>query len=137
MSVAQATKPTGVEDNADTMAASNLLADRDEAFNTRLGSMRGWQMALERVKPISRHTARLDLASWVLQAECTTPLEVVDFLSETFFSVALTDEQKFELAQQLAMDLGGDDIVQAASYLEEPMRKLLHMMLSLPEYQLG
>jgi hypothetical protein len=27
------------------MAQSNALADRDEAFNTRLGSMRGWQMA--------------------------------------------------------------------------------------------
>ena len=29
----------------------NALADRDEAFNTRLGSMRGWQMAIERAIP--------------------------------------------------------------------------------------
>jgi len=137
MSVAQATKPTGVEDNADTMAASNLLADRDEAFNTRLGSMRGWQMALERVKPVPRHTARIDLTQWVMQAECTSPLEVVDLFARSFFRVALTDDQKFRLAEQLALELGGTDLSQAATYLEEPLRKLLHTMLSLPEYQLG
>lgn len=137
MSVAQATKPTGVEDNADTMAASNLLADRDEAFNTRLGSMRGWQMALERVKPIPRHTARVDLAGWVLQAEITTPLEVVDLFAQAFFSVPLDDEQKFQFAEQLALELGGTDLNQAQTYLEEPLRRLLHRMLSLPEYQLG
>jgi hypothetical protein len=137
MSVAEATKPTGVDSDAETMAASNLLADRDEAFNTRLGSMRGWQMALERVKPIPRHTAKLDLRGWVLQAECTTPLEVVDLFAQAFFSVALTHEQMSEFSLQLAAELGTEDIVYAASYLEEPLRKLLHAMLSLPEYQLG
>ncbi len=137
LSVAQATKPTGVDADIDTMAASNLLADRDEAFNTRLGSMRGWQMALERVKPIPRHTARVDLTGWVVQAECTTPLEVVDLFAQAFFSVALPDEQKFQFAEQLALDLGGTDLGQASSYLEEPLRRLLHSMLSLPEYQLG
>ena len=34
------------------MAESNQLADRDEDFNTRYGSFRGWQMAIQRVKPI-------------------------------------------------------------------------------------
>ena len=137
MTVAQATKPTGVNNDADTMAASNLLADRDEAFNTRLGSMRGWQMALERVKPISRHTANLDLSGWVLQAECATPLEVVELFAQSFFSVALSHEQISALSLQLAAELGTEDIAQAATYLEEPLRKLLHTMLSLPEYQLG
>ena len=56
------------DSDMDMMAASNLLADRDEAFNTRYGSYRGWQMAIERVKPIPRHTARLDLTSMVMAA---------------------------------------------------------------------
>jgi uncharacterized protein (DUF1800 family) len=137
MSVAQATKPTGVDDNVESMAASNLLADRDEAFNTRLGSMRGWQLAIERVKPIPRHAANPDLTAWVLQSECATPLEVVDLFADAFFRVALTDSQKVDLARQLALELGSDDVAAAASYLEEPLRKLLHTMLSLPEYQLG
>jgi hypothetical protein len=33
--------------------------------------------------------------------------------------------------------LGTTDIVAAISYAEEPLRRLLHAMLSRPEYQLG
>ena len=137
MSVSAATRPTGVSDDENTMASSNLLADRDEDFNTRLGSMRGWQMALERVKPISRHTARLDLAAKVLQAECATPLQVVDYFAAEFFAVELAQSTRAGLAEFLALELGTDDIGLSASYLEEPLRKLLHQMLSLPAYQLG
>jgi hypothetical protein len=36
------------------MAMSTMSGDRDEDFNTRFGSYRGWQMAIERVKPIPR-----------------------------------------------------------------------------------
>jgi hypothetical protein len=137
MSVSAATKPTGVSGGEAEMAASNLLADRDEDFNTRLGSMRGWQMALERVKPLSRHTAHLDLAAKVLQAECATPLQVVRYFADEFFRVEITASSEQALASLLATELGTDDIAMAASYLEEPLRKLLHQMLSLPEYQLG
>ena len=73
----------------------------------------------------------------MLKAECTTPAEVVDLFARTFFSVSLTDDQKLLLADQLARELGGEDVAAAATYMEEPLRKLLHSMLSLPEYQLG
>ena len=60
MDISTATKPVGSK--AETMMAeSNMMADRDEDFNTRYGSYRGWQMAIERVKPIPRDTAQLDL----------------------------------------------------------------------------
>ena len=36
------------------MMRSNMMADRDEDFNTRYGSYRGWQMAVSKVKPIKR-----------------------------------------------------------------------------------
>ncbi len=134
MSISAATRPTGVEDN---MAASNLLADRDEAFNTRLGSMRGWQMALERVKPIERRPARLDLAGQVQKAGLTTPRQVVDYFVKVFFSVDLDESTRVALVEILVQELGTSDIAAAATYMEEPLRKLLHQMLSLPEYQLG
>ena len=51
------------------MAESNMNADRDEDFNTRYGSFRGSQMAIERVKPIPRDTAQLDLSRMVLDAK--------------------------------------------------------------------
>ena len=119
------------------MAASNLLADRDEAFNTRYGSYRGWQMAIERVKPIPRHTARLDLTGMVLREGLETPREVVGYLVGRFFSVAPAPATQRALADYLEAELGTGDIRAAASYLEEPLRLLLHALLSRPEYQLG
>ena len=38
------------------VAESNKNADRDEEFNTRYGSFRGSQLAIQRVKPIPRDT---------------------------------------------------------------------------------
>jgi hypothetical protein len=137
MDITNATRPAGVDTEGGMMAASNLLADRDEAFNTRYGSYRGWQMAIERVKPIVRQTARLDLAGEVARAELTTPEEVVDYLSLKFFSVSLAAAKRAELSGFLVEQLGTADIAAANTYLEEPLRMLLHLMLSLPEYQLG
>ena len=119
------------------MAASNLLADRDEDFNTRYGSYRGWQMAIERVKPIPRHTARLDLAGLVLRQGLETPEDVVRHLVARFFSVPPDPATMAALAEYLEAELGTGDIRAAATYLEEPLRLLLHVLLSRPEYQLG
>ncbi|MEM9622880.1 MAG: DUF1800 domain-containing protein [Pseudomonadota bacterium] len=135
MSVTAATRPTGVE--TETLAASNLMADRDEDFNTRLGSMRGWQMALERVLPIPRRPARLQLVEQVLAAELSTTEQVVSHFTEVFFLTPPSVETQKALADWLREELGTDDIQAAASYLEEPLRILLHRLLSLPEYQLG
>jgi hypothetical protein len=135
--ISSATRPAGVQSGENMMAASNLLADRDEAFNTRYGSYRGWQMALERVKPIPRDTARLQLAKDVLDAQLVTPRDVVDYFELRFFSVPIDETTATALATFLANELGTDDIRVAGTYLEEPLRTLLHLMLSLPEYQLG
>ena len=134
LSVSQATKPTGIQGD---MAASNMLADRNEAFNTRLGSMRGWQMAIQRVKPIARHTAQVSLTSWVRGRGLETPQQVVQQMIERFFVVAPAQTVQQEMIAFLAAELGTDDIIASLSYAEEPLRKLLHQLLSLPEYQLG
>ncbi len=136
MSISAATKPTGVATDG-MMSASNMLADRDEDFNTRLGSMRGWQMAIERVKPIVRSTANIRLTARVKDQELGTPRQVVDDFAARFFSVTLDEMTRQALANYLAEALGTRDVLSALSYAEEPLRKLLHQMLSLPEYQLG
>ena len=94
-------------------------------------------MAIERVKPIPRHTARLDLTGMVLREGLETPGEVVGYLVERFFSVAPDPATQGALADYLEAELGTSDIRAAASYLEEPLRLLLHALLSRPEYQLG
>ncbi len=134
-SVSLATKPTGM--GGAQMAQSNALADRDEAFNTRLGSMRGWQKAIERVKPLPRDFARLSLSQQVLDAGLRDPLAVVLLFERRFFEVDLTPEVRTALAALLEQELGTVDVAAAGSYAEEALRLLLHAMLSRPEYQLG
>ena len=137
MSISVATKPSGIDSEDGMMADSNMLADRDEAFNTRLGSMRGWQMAIQRVRPIVRDTYSGSLTQLLLDSEVETPLEAVLHFQEMFFEVSLDQVLLGKLADFLRTEIGSDDLRSSKSILEEPLRKVLHNMLSLPEYQLG
>src|SRR5690606_34552316 len=123
--VASATRPVDAESgmSEDMMAMSNQV-DREEAFNTRYGSYRGWQMAIERVRPIERDLPRLDLSAMVLRAELATPLAVVDYLAARFFAVPLDEDARRTLADAFENDLGSADVLAHATTLEEPLRKL-------------
>ncbi|MFK7966931.1 MAG: DUF1800 family protein [Burkholderiaceae bacterium] len=134
LTVSEATRPTGV---GGEMSASNLLADRDEAFNTRLGTLRGWQMAIEKVIPIPRTIARLNLTEKVLASGAANPGQAVAFLAQTFFSVMPSQDEIDRLAAALQRVIGTSDLAASASFLEEPLRQILHELLALPEYQLG
>jgi len=131
--VATATEPPGRY----TSSVSNSMVDRDEAFNTRLGSYRGWRMAIEKVKPIPRGTAQLDLTDMVQNAGCATAQQAVDYLAARFLSVPLDPRTREALTAYLEGELGGSDLTQAGTYMEEPLRSTLHLILSLPDYQLG
>ncbi len=130
--VTSATKPEAKE-----VTSMSMQADRDEEFNTRLASFRGWQMALQKVKPIPRDTAQIDLSSMVLGAGCKTAREAADYLLGRFISVPLDASTHERIAKFLENELGTSDLATAASFLEEPLRTTLHVILSLPEYQLG
>ena len=139
--MASATRPADMESYTEMdesmMTAASSLINREEAFNTRYGSYRGWQMAIERVKPIERDIARLDLTSMVMSNELSTPLDVVNYFSDRFLTVNLDEKTKNLLADAFEIELGTSDILASRSVLEEPLRILLHLVLSRPEYQLG
>ncbi len=135
MDISTATVPGGIDTGS--MAESNMMADRDEAFNTRYGSYKGWQMAIQRVKPIPRDIARIDLRSMVLNAELTTVEQVVDTFLQRFLRVPVEPAYRAQMIAFLEQELGTQDIQAAATYLEEPLRLLLHLIMSAPEYQLG
>ena len=130
--VTNATKPDSKE-----LTSMSMQADRDEEFNTRLASYRGWQTALQKIKPIPRTTAQLDLSAMVLDAGCKTAREAADYLLARFVSTPLDESVHERVAKFLEGELGTADLPQASSYLEEPLRTTLHVILSLPEYQLG
>ncbi len=119
------------------MAESNLLADRDEDFNTRYGSFRGWQMAIERVKPIPRHFARMNFSALVREAGLSSTEQVVDHFIARFLLVEPSAAARQQMIAFLDTELGTSDIARAESYMEDGLRMLLHVVMSQPEYQLA
>ncbi|MEQ8409423.1 MAG: DUF1800 domain-containing protein [Gammaproteobacteria bacterium] len=134
--ITSATQPSGIGDGM-IMAESNMMADRDEDFNTRYGSFRGWQMAIQRVKPISRHTAKLDLSHMILTENLSSTDEVVDYLIARFMRVPPAPESRAMIVRFLEDELGTSDIARAETYMEDALRMTLHLIMSQPEYQLS
>jgi hypothetical protein len=125
------------ETKSGDIAESNKAADRDEDFNTRYGSFRGSQMAIERVKAIPRDTARIDLTGMVRHQDLKNTTQVVDYLIHRFMRVSPSIETRQRLVAFLNKELGTADISMAQTYMEQPLRLLLHLIMSQPEYQLG
>jgi hypothetical protein len=137
LDITAATKPGGMDGGKEMSAMTTMRTDRDEAFNTRFASYRGWQMAVERVKPIPRTVAQLDLARMVDTAGCATPDDVVAYFEKRFLSVPLAPAVRAQLAAFLERELGTADVKSARTFSEDPLRMLLHLIMSRPEYQLG
>ncbi|MDA1372563.1 MAG: DUF1800 domain-containing protein [Proteobacteria bacterium] len=136
LDITSATQPSSLGEGQ-IMAESNMLADRDEDFNTRYGSFRGWQMAIERVKPIPRHTARLNLSEMVLQQKVQTTSDVVDYFIARFMRVPPAEDARLMLVDFLDDELGTSNIEAARTYMEDALRMVLHLIMSQPEYQLA
>src|SRR5579871_5763230 len=134
MDISTATKD---DEKTGEVAESNKNADRDEEFNTRYGSFRGSQLAIERVKPIPRGTARIQLSEMVLSAKLQNTTQVVDYLIHRFMRVPPSDDVRRKLVAFLDKDLGTTDISVAQSYMEHSLRLVLHLIMSQPEYQLA
>ncbi|HTW64619.1 MAG TPA: DUF1800 domain-containing protein [Bryobacteraceae bacterium] len=134
MNISAATKPGG---KSGMLAESDMAADRDEDFNTRYGSFRGWQMAIERVKPIPRDTAQINLSRMILDQHLADTTQVVDYMIHRFMRVPPGEEAREKMIAFLNNELGTTDISVARTYLEDPLRLVLHLIMSQPEYQLG
>lgn len=130
--VTTSTKPEGKD-----MSSMSMQADRDEDFNTRLASYHAWRKAIEKVKPIPRAPARVDLSAMVRAAGCKTTRDAVDHMLVRFVSTPVDAAVRDKIAAVLATDLGTEDLKAADTYMEDALRNALHMILSLPAYQLG
>jgi uncharacterized protein (DUF1800 family) len=138
LDVTSATKPgTNKAGGGEMTAMSNMLADRDEDFNTRYASYRGWQMAIERVKPIPRRTAGINLTAMVRANRLRTTTEVVDYFGRRLLRVPLDADVRARFIGFLGGELGTTDVTEAETYMEDALRMLVHLVMSTPEYQLG
>ena len=117
-------------------AMSHLLSDQEE-FNTHYASLKGWEEAVRRIKPIPRAAAQFSLADLVLAAQARTTADAVDALLQRFLAVPLDADARTALVTFLDQQLGTSELARARSYLEEPLRLAAHLIMSTPEYQLA
>ena len=137
LDVITATKPEGKDATAMDAAPMSMQVDRDEDFNTRLASYHAWRKAIEKVKPIPRTFAQLDVSAMVRAAGSKTTQAAVDHLLARFLSTSIPNDTRRKIAALLEADLGTADLTRADSYMEDALRNTLHVILSLPAYQLG
>jgi hypothetical protein len=120
---------------AGEMTMANVIAGAED-FNTRYGSLVGFQEAVRKVKPIPRAAAQFDLSLAVVSSGAKTAADAVDHLSLRLLRVPVDAEVRAALIAFLEKQLGTGDIDRAASYSERPLRLVAHLIMSTPEFQL-
>ena len=139
MEVAAATAAGPAPDSAAMEAGQKMAAAaaEPEQFNTRYASLKGWQEAVRKIRPIPRTPAQFSLTDIVTDAGCAGTGDAVDLLLGRFLSVPVDNGVRTMLVAVLEEQLGTADIARARSYMEEPLRLLAHLIMSTPEYQLA
>lgn len=89
------------------------------------------------VKPIPRTTAQVDFAAMVRSANVATVEEAVDYFKMRFLSVDLHPARHAAMVAFLKKELNSDRLDYANQDLERALRRMVHLILSTPEYQLG
>jgi Protein of unknown function (DUF1800) len=123
----------GMEGGDMTMA--NVIASAED-FNTRYGSLVGFQEAVRKIKPIPRAAAQFDLSLAVVSSGAKTAADAVDHLAMRLLRVPVDAEVRAALIAFLEKQLGTGDLDRAASYSERPLRLTAHLIMSTPEFQL-
>ena len=118
-------------------AESSRLADRDEDYNTRYGGYMGYVMAFEKLHPIPRRAADLDMVRLVSDAGASEAGAVVDHLIRRFLRVEPSAADRAVLVDFLRGELGSGRVDSDAPRTEAALRALLYLILSMPEYQLA
>jgi uncharacterized protein DUF1800 len=127
---------TAVNDPAAMTAFDRAALERDEQFNTRISGYIGWEQAARKLIPTPRHAAQFDLTRMVLESGATTTGEAVDYLIWRMVRVPTGKVTRDGFVSFLTKELGTDRIDRARTYMEDPLRMVVHLIMSTPEYQI-
>jgi hypothetical protein len=72
----------------------------------------------------------------VLDSGAVTAAEAVDYLLGRMLRVPASPALRDALVAFLAKELGTDNLQRAKTYLEDPLRMTVHLIMSAPEYQM-
>jgi uncharacterized protein (DUF1800 family) len=127
---------TAVSDPAAMSTFDRVALERDEQFNTRISGYVGWEQAARKLIPTPRHAARFDLTRMVTESGATTTGEAVDYLLWRMLRVPAAPSVRDRFVAFLTSELGTDSIDRGKTYLEDPLRLTVHLIMSTPEYQI-
>jgi hypothetical protein len=127
---------TAVNDPKNMSTFDRVALERDEQFNTRISGYIGWQQASRKLIPTPRRAAQFDLTRMVLDSGAKTTGEAVDHLMSRMLRVPTAKVTREKFVAFLTQELGTDTINRAVSYLEDPLRMTVHLIMSTPEYQI-
>jgi uncharacterized protein (DUF1800 family) len=127
---------TAVNDPANMSAFDRAALERDEQFNTRISGYIGWQQAARKLIPTPRNAAPFDLTRMVLESDARTTGDAVDYLLWRILRVPAAAATRDGLVAFLTTELGTEDLQRAKTYMEDPLRLTVHLIMSTPEYQI-
>ena len=127
---------TAVSDPTMMTTFDRVALERDEQFNTRVSGYIGWQQAARKLIPTARNAAQFSLTSMVLESGATTSGEAVDYFTWRMLRVPPATATRDRLVAFLTGELGTDSLDRAKTYLEDPLRMTVHLVMSTPEYQM-
>ena len=126
-----------LDEDPEQMLAFDLAnIERDELFNTRVSGYRAWAEAVRTLIPTPRGAARISLTQIVKDSGSATTDEAVDALLARFLRMPVSTDLRDALVAFLDEELGTSDLDRAATYMEDPLRMVTHLIMSTPEYQL-
>ncbi|MGE3179112.1 MAG: DUF1800 family protein [Vicinamibacterales bacterium] len=127
---------TAVSDPSKMTQFERVALERDEQFNTRISSYWGWDRAARKLIPTPRRAAQVDLTAMVLKGGAKTTAEAVAYLSGRLLRVPIPDTTRDAIVSSLTKELGTTDLERAKTYMEDPLRMAVHLIMSTPEYQI-
>jgi uncharacterized protein DUF1800 len=127
---------TAVNDPGNMTAFDRAMLERDEQFNTRISGYIGWEQAARKLIPTPRHAAQFDLTRIVLDSGSKTTGEAVDYLLWRMLRVPTSPTTREACIAFLTKELATESLDRATTYMEDPLRMTVHLIMSTPEYQL-
>ena len=118
-------------------AGSETQKLNGEDFNLFRGVFNGAIFSHQAVPPDSRKVPDFHLAAMLKKDGVTDATGVVDSLTRRFLRVPITGERRTELIAFCTHQMGSAAVDYSHYTTEKNLREVLHLILSLPEYQLS
>ena len=129
--------PEPMAGGIDMSDRKNRFVNPAETFHLEMGFGLATMKAKARVKPMQKIAADIQLVDMAREAGVSTAEEAVDHFAERLLSIPLGDEFWAEMVAWMYDAVGSSDLDYEAPNAERVLRRLAHLIMSLPEYQLN